>query len=179
MSAANLASIKMYDNFFNPLDEMEGLLEASGYSFNRDTPNRLSFLCDTKISCYSMVLEWHGEHEAMRISIIIQDTKKIDREKLDISIEKANTLAWHGFFVCDGVGNTIFKSLVPLKDQDDSLAFMTSLEDKIDRGLDEADRLYMSLNLDQSHKLSSLFDAQEEWHDENMILFYSDIKGNA
>jgi hypothetical protein len=179
MALMKLSSISFDKEPFNPLDDMEDLLGASNYKFDRETYNRLSFTCDTNLSSYLMVLEWHADHESIRFSIVMRDARHIDREQMDLALEKANAVAWHGFFVMDGVGHVIFKSLVPMKDHDDNLAFIEALENKIDHGIEEVERLGISLNLHESESSEDLFGVDNDEKVENLILMFSDTKGNA
>lgn len=160
----------------NPLNDMEDLLEASGYSHNRDTDTRLSFMCQGKQSNYTVVLEWHLEYEAVKLSVLIDDYKSVDDQIVETAINTANKAAWHGFFMRDGAGNIAFKSIIKLVDEGD-LESLSLIEDSIDKGIEEADRLslVLSLNKEDTH---SLFD-DEEWKVENLVLMFSDTKGNA
>lgn len=160
----------------NPLNDMEDLLESSGYSHNRERDNRLTFLCESKQSCYTVVLEWHVEFEAVKLSVILQDYKDIDESLIQRAIETANQTAWHGFFMRDGVGNIAFKSIVKLT-EDCPIACLSLIENAIDKGIDEADRLYIGLSLDKLDNDSMFSD--EEWKVENLALMFSDPQGNA
>jgi hypothetical protein len=164
---------------YNPLDDMEDLLEASGYSHNRETDSRLSFMCESKEGCYTIVLEWHIEFEAVKVSIISENCKEIDETLIDAAIEAANKTAWHGFFVRDGVLNIAFKSIVKFS-EDCPMARLSAIEDMVDRGLDESDRLSAALPHTQTNKDfgQSLFE-DEGWKVENLALMFSETKGNA
>ena len=160
----------------NPLNDMEDLLESSGYSHNRETENRLTFLCESKQSCYTVILEWHVEFEAVKLSVILQDCKDLDESIIQQALETANQSAWHGFFMRDGVGNIAFKSIVKLVD-DCPIASMGLIENAVDKGIEEADRLYIALSLDSADNDSMFTD--EEWEVENLALMFSDPQGNA
>lgn len=179
MGVSKLSTMTLDKDPFNPLDEMEDLLDASDYVFDRETHNRLSFTCDTKLSSYMMVLEWHAEFEAIRFSIVMREGKDLNRDHVNLALEKANAVAWHGFFVVDGVGHIIFKSLVSMKDHDDSIEFIEALENKIDHGIEEVERLSISLGLHEINHSDDLFDLSNEDSVENLLLMFSDPKGNA
>jgi len=176
MSALRLSSHN--GESYNPLDEMEDLLDGSDYSYNRDTENRLSFECESKQSRYAVVLEWHPEFTAIRCSIIMSETQKMERAIVDIAVENANQAAWHGFFIVDGVGNIIFKTLISVKDED-LLSAIKMLEDKIDNGIEDMDRIYISLGIGKASVEDGNLFADDEWNIENLALMFSDVKGNA
>jgi hypothetical protein len=166
------------DKAYNPLDEMEDLLDASEYTYARDTENRLSFECESKHSKYSVILEWHTEFTAIRCSIIMCDTQKTDRVILDMAVENANQAAWHGFFIIDGVGNTVFKTLISVKDED-PVSAISMIEDKIDNGIEDMDRIFISMGISKSQNDSDGLFADDDWNIENLALMFSDVKGNA
>ena len=164
---------------YNPLDDMEDLLESSAYDYKRETESRLQFLCESKQSRYTIILEWHFEFNAVRCSVVMEDARTLSDVFIETMLEKANESAWHGFYIRDGVGNISFKSLVKMID-DCPVKSITAMEDCIDRGIEEVDRLYLSLALDK-HKQdqdASMF-PEEEWKVENLALIFSDPKGNA
>lgn len=163
---------------YNPLDDMEDLLESSAYDFTRNTQNRLSFLCESKQSRYTIMLEWHEEFSAVRCSVVMEDAQDVCAQTVELAMEKANETAWHGFYIRDGVGNVAFKSLVKLPD-DCPITSITAIEDSIDRGIEEMDRLYVSLSLGRDSVDGDTMFPDDEWKVENLALMFSDPKGNA
>lgn len=162
----------------NPLNDMEDLLESAGYEHTRESDNRLRFLCESKYSCYAIILEWHVEYDAVRCSVVMHDCTKIDDSVAETAIDSANAGAWHGFFMRDGVGHIAFKTIVKLS-EDCPIACMGMIEDAIDRAIEEADRLYMALSLDTMRDTHETMFPDDDWRVENLTLMFSDPKGNA
>lgn len=161
----------------NPLNVLEDILEAAGYEFDRVSISRLQFTCSGKQGDYQMVLEWNDDMQVIKSSMIINSTQNIDRDQLMRSIEALNETSWHGFFIVDGVGNSIFKSLVNVEGKADDMSVF-SIEDMIDKAVIEADRLCITLALSDSETHFDLF-GQDEPNVENLELLFSDTKGNA
>lgn len=162
---------------FNPLDDFEDMIEASGYDYDRATRSRLHFNCSGKQGDYAMMLEWNADVEVIKCSLIIEATQKTDSELLQSAIAQSNETAWHGFFLVDGVGNSIFKSLIPLSDASEEKA-MFIIEEGIDSAMKEADRFCVSLALSHNKSSDDLF-SQDDYDLENLTLMFSDTKGNA
>lgn len=162
----------------NPLDTLEELLEASSYEFTRETKSRLHFNCGGKQGDYDFVLEWNDDHHALKSTVIIKATQNSDREILEAAVALANETAWHGFFIVDGVGNSLFKSILQLKGLGEGKVLMM-VEDAIDRSIAEADRLCLSLaisDMDDAHQ--GLFE-NEDMSLDNLTLMFSETKGSA
>jgi hypothetical protein len=166
------------DNITNPLDSLEDVLEASGYSYDRIGADRLHFGCNGKQANYTVMLERHPDNDIIKLTLIMVDTKNIDRDKLDRIVLQVNESAWNGFFMIDGVGNSIFKSFI----QCDELSSDVSLfliEEAIDKSMKEADRFYIMLAINHTKdKSDTLFPVSDNDVD-NLDLLFSDIKGNA
>lgn len=161
----------------NPLDEFEELLEASPYDYSRINKNRLHFECAGKQGEYSVMLEWNADMMALKCSLIIDNTQKIARDVLDNAVAQANEVAWHGFFIIDGVGNSVFKCILNLIDiQNEKMLFV--IEDSIDNAIAEADRFCISLALSNDNASQKLF-PDNDWDVENLTLMFSDMKGSA
>ncbi len=161
----------------NPLDQFEEVLEASNYTFDRLGENRIHFKCHGNQSDYTVMLDRNADANIVKLGLVIAQTQSCDKSKLDHVIMQANESAWHGFFMVDGVGNTIFKALI----QCDELSMEVSLfliQDMIDQAMKEADRFYITLAITNDNGVASLF--QNEDHDvDRLNLLFSDIKGNA
>lgn len=162
---------------YNPLDDLEELLEASLYEYHRETKTRLQFVCGGKQGDYDFILEWNSNYNAIKCSVIIKATKKTPRDMLEKAINLANDVAWKGFFVMDGVGNSVFRSLVKLDDKTPS-KILILVEDAIDNAISEADRFCISLALSNDNEYQELF-PDEDWSLDNLTLMFSDVKGNA
>ena len=162
----------------NPLNDMEDLLEASGYSHNRESETRLSFMCESRQTCYTIILEWHTEFDAVKCTVILQDCKDMNREIIEVALEKSNQAAWHGFFMIDGVGNISFKTIVK-KTEECPIATMATIEDTIDKAIEEVDRIYITLCVDHNDDNSDGMFPDDEWKIENLTLMFSEPKGNA
>ena len=167
---------------YNPLDDMEELLDSSQYDYERQTHSRLSFLCESRETCYTLYLEWHEEYQAVRCSVVLLDESSINLsdEMIEKAIETANHTAWHGFFMQDGVGNIVFKALTKIR-IDSHLQAIEMMEDVIDRSIEEMDRLYVSLSLsrDGVGQADTLFPDDQDYRIENLALMFSEPKGNA
>lgn len=177
MSIAN-SLLPLHETSNNPLDEFEELLEASPYEFNRINKNRLHFECAGKQGEYSVMLEWNTDMLALKCSLIIDNTQKISRDILDSAVMQSNEMAWHGFFIIDGVGNSVFKCLLNLSDVTNEKMLFT-IEDAIDNAIAEADRFCISLALSKNDDSQKLFPENDEWDVENLTLMFSDMKGTA
>ena len=159
---------------FNPLDQFEDLIEASGYDYDRATFTRLHFQCSGKHGDYAVMLEWNDDVEVVKCSLIINATQKTPSDKLESAVVTINESAWHGFFMIDGVGNSVFKTLISMSDISHERS-MFAIEESIDRAVADADRLCISLALSNDESHHDLFD-----HDaDELDLLFSDIKGNA
>ena len=165
-------------SIYNPLNEFEDLLESSGYDYQRVTKTRLHFTCDGKQGCYDIALEWNEEAKVVKISLIITATRSIPRECMERCIAQTNESAWHGFFLLDGVGNTVFKVLVQYADLQQN-EIIEAMETGIDSAIREADRFSVSLALTDKKDVPSLFQNDDEWTLENLTLMFSETKGNA
>ncbi len=161
----------------SPLDLLEDLLEASHYDFDRVSRTRLEFACSGKQGDYSMVLEWNVDMRVVKSSLIISGTQKTDKNQLNKAVEALNETSWHGFFMIDGVGNSVFKTLINLEDQNQELSIFT-IEDMIDKAVHEADRLCITLALGNKDSHIDLFN-DNDYEFENLELLFSDTKGNA
>ena len=161
----------------NPLDEIEDMLEASDYSYVRLTPRRLSFQCEGGEGAYDCFLEWHGDYNAFRISLILKDIRNIEDTILEAAVEAANESAWHGFFMRDGAGHIVFKSLQAVNDDQIQNRFAI-IEGMIDKAIEEGDRLYKSLPV-RSLTVQSDMLSDDNWDIENMMLAFTDVEGNA
>ena len=85
-----------------------------------------------------------------------------------------NESAWHGFFMIDGVGNSVFKTLISMSGVAHERS-MFAIEESIDHAVADADRLCIALALSNDESHHDLFD-----HDaDELDLLFSDIKGNA
>lgn len=162
---------------FNPLDDFEDLIELSGYDYDRATISRLHFNCSGKHGDYAIMLEWNADAHIIKCSLVIGATQKTNSQTLNDTIIRANELAWHGFFMVDGVGNSIFKSLFSLSDTDHDKS-MFVIEEGIDAAMNEADRFCVSLALSNNDSHDNLF-SDDNQDLENLSLMFSDIKGNA
>ena len=162
----------------NPLNEFEDMLESSGYDYDRVTKTRLHFECEGKQGSYGIMLEWNDNSNIIKCSLVITATKSIPQEMLITCISQANESAWHGFFIIDGVGNSVFKSLFQYNDLslNDTI---DGLEKTIDSAIKEADRFSISLALSNDNEMPSLFQKDEDWTLENLTLMFSETKGNA
>lgn len=162
----------------NPLDILDDLLEASDYSFTRETKTRLHFTCGGKQGEYDFVLEWNADHNALKSTVIIKATQNSERDILETAIALANETAWRGFFMTDGVGNSLFKSILQLEGSGDGKILMM-VEDSIDHAIAEVDRFCISLAItDMEDSDQDLFD-NEDWSLENLTLMFSETKGSA
>lgn len=159
---------------FNPLDQFEDLIEASGYDYDRATLTRLHFNCSGKHGDYSVMLEWNEDVDVVKCSLIVNATQKTPSDKLESAVMTINESAWHGFFMIDGVGNSVFKILIPMIGIAHERS-MFAIEESIDNAVHDADRLCIALALSNDESHLDLFN-----HDENELdLLFSDIKGNA
>lgn len=156
----------------NPLDDMEDMLVAANYECTRITPNRLSFFCEGRQGRYTLYLEWRGDFNAVRCSVIINGFQSLCDEALD----KANEAAWYGFFTKDGAGHIVFKSVAKLADCP-AEAF-SIIETLIDQSIGEADRLCATLNISHNIANDDLF-AGEDIGQENLFLALSEPQGSA
>jgi len=164
---------------FNPLDDFEELIEASGYDYERATLSRLHFNCSGKHGDYNIMLEWNGDVDVIKCSLIIIATQNTDTVKLNEAIMKANESAWHGFFLIDGVGNSVFKNLVSIEVDNQNRSIFI-IEESIDNAISEADRLCLSLALSgDKDNNDDLFSNHSETDLDKIELLFSDIKGNA
>ena len=175
MTAVKVISPKVN---YNPLNEFEDLLESSGYEYQRPSKTRLHFTCDGKQGKYEIMLELNEESKVIKASLVIVSTKSIPRESLEKYIAQANEATWHGFFMLDGVGNTLYKSLVQYKGLGTS-DIIETLELGIDNIIKEADRFSVSLALSNDNDMPTLFQNDDDWTLENLTLMFSEIKGNA
>jgi hypothetical protein len=163
----------------NPLDVIEDMLEASDYAHNRESKTRLHFSCEGKQGGYDIALDWNVEFKAVKLSGIIKATQNIHRDVLDTAVELANETAWNGFFMVDGAGNSLFKTIIEIGDKTPAQTLM-SIEDVIDKAISEMDRFCVSLALSDSDlSYQDLFSDDEDWSIDNLNLMFSDIKGNA
>lgn len=163
----------------NPLNEFEDLLESSGYDYDRVTKNRLHFDCDGKQGAYGIMLEWNEDAKAIKCSLVISATKKLPKDTMERCLTQANEGAWHGFFMLDGVGNTVFKTLVQYQEMTGT-EIIEAMEVSIDSAIREADRFSISLALSNDNDdVPSLFHKDDEWSLENLTLMFSEPKGNA
>ena len=162
----------------NPLDMLEELLEASDYNFHRETKSRLQFLCAGKQGDYEFVMEWNAEFQAIKCTVIVTATKNTERDILDTAVLLANETAWQGFFMIDGVGNSLYKSILKLDSQSDA-QLLLNVEQAIDHAIIECDRFCISLALSDNDNYQDLFDEEGDWSVENLSLMFSDTKGNA
>lgn len=169
-----LSSISAY----NPLNDFEDLLESSGYDYERVTKSRLQFDCDGKQGAYGIVLEWNEDARIIKVSLLIEATRTLPRDYVEPCIVKTNELAWHGFFMLDGVGNSIFKGFVKYGGQSHD-EMLESLENMIDNAIKEADRFSITLALTDEKNIPSLFKQDEDISIETMTLMFSETKGNA
>ena len=53
------------------------------------------------------------------------------------------------------------------------------IEDKIDNGIEDMDRIFISLEMGKSTNNEGSLFVDDEWNIENLALMFSDIKGNA
>lgn len=162
----------------NPLDDMEDMLLAANYDCQRVTKNRLSFLCEGKQGRYTLYLEWHDDYKAIRCSVIMDGYRSlfVRAGAMDEAIEKANESAWHGFFTKDGVGHIVFKSVTRIPDC--QVKAFEIIETLIDRSMEEADRLSVSLSATKASANDDLF-AQNMSQEENLMLALTEPKGHA
>jgi len=161
----------------NPLDNLEDILEASGYVYERIGMNRLHFSCSGKQSGYDIMLERNNDANIIKLTLVMASTKSIDRNHLDNAVFHANESAWHGFFMVDGVGNSIFKTFIQCDELSPEVTLFL-IEDMIDKATGEADRFYISLSLSSNDQSDNLFPVDSD-EIENLNLMFSDIKGNA
>lgn len=161
----------------NPLDLFEDLLEVSSYDYQREGRARLSFSCLGKGGDYYITLEWNEEVKAMRCSLILTTTKNLDTEKLNLQIALLNEGLWDGYFMIDGVGNSVFKTM---KDVSSTAPnhMLCDIEEMIDRAVEEMDRLAIILNINPSSN-TDLFDSDFKDEDETLSLLLRDPAGNA
>lgn len=174
------AAIKSLSNIsaHNPLNDFEDLLESSGYDYDRVTKTRLQFDCDGKQGAYGIVLEWNEDAKIIKLSLVIDATRDLPGEQLERCIEQTNESSWHGFFMADGVGNSIFKGLVKYNGHSHD-EIMEAIETIIDQAIREADRFSITLALSNEKNVPSLFQKDNDISIETMTLMFSDIKGNA
>jgi len=159
---------------FNPLDDFENLIEASTYDYDRINKFRLHFECSGKQGTYLVILEWNDDVNIMKCSLVIDTRMILDSDIIEKSLLNANESAWHGFFILDGVGNTIYKMLIDLSnDTHEKSMFM--IEDSIDKAVLEADRFSISCAL--THNKNLFPDEVDEL--ETLNLMFSDVKGSA
>jgi hypothetical protein len=160
----------------NPLNAFEELLEASPYEYSRPSNSRLHFECAGKQGDYTVMLEWNEQAAIIKSLLIIEATKSVSDEILNKAIATANESTWHGFFSLDGVGHTVFKSLIKMESltEEDSVY---QLEDSIDEAIKEADRFSVSLALSKNQEMD-LFQSGDITL-ENMTLMFADVKGHA
>ena len=160
----------------SPLDIFEDLLEGSQYAFERQSRTRLCFECGGKCGSYGIILEWNAEMRAMRVHIVMTQTRSYDRDRLMVHIETANDHLWRGYFAVDGVGHTIFKTVKEIASYGDT-AIIQDIESILDDSLAEVDRLWTILGL--GHQDSDDLFGDTEWDVENLSLLLSDPKGSA
>ena len=163
---------------YNPLDDFEDLLESSAYDYDRATKTRLHFNTRGRQGDYGLMLEWNEDARIIRCSLVITATQSIPRDVLETCVLQANESAWHGFFVLDGVGNSIFKSLIQYLGKNEDQTMMM-IEDAIDAAVSEADRYSISLALSDNEQSPGLFGQDEEFTLDNLTLMFADMKGSA
>jgi hypothetical protein len=163
----------------NPLNVFEDVLESSGYEYDRLGQSRLHFQCDGKQGSYSINLEWNDDAHIIKCLIITTDTANLPRDYLKDCAERMNESAWHGFFDIDGVGNTIFRSLIPyMHEQGEDI--LDKIEAGIDNALKETDRFIISLSISENAKAPDLFSNEDNADAlETLALMFSETKGNA
>lgn len=169
-----MASPKIY----NPLDNFEDLLEVSSYEFDRIGRDRIHFSCSGKQGDYKIMLEWNADVGAIKLNLIISSTQSCDLDRLEKTASVINEGAWHGFFMIDGVGNSIFKTILKIETTSPEKT-LYDMENSLDNAILEADRFSLMMSLTQDNQSQNLFTIEDDNEIETLNLMFSNTKGNA
>ncbi len=171
-----VTNFKQAPHFQNPLDEFEDLLEASNYAFERQGQTRLTFSCTGKGGAYLIVVEWNEDAHAVRCSLIMTATQGVDVDRIMTHISTLNDVVWNGYFITDGVGNTIFKIVKELPEGDAIQLF--EIEDTIDTAVNEMDRFAVAIEC-EANDTDSLFSTDTDDQDQDLLLLLTHTLGSA
>lgn len=165
----------------NPIDELEDVIEAAGYDFNREGNYRIRFLCAGDQDSYDSVIEWNADAGIFKLSAFLTATKKRDDDAVTHAIDFMNETSWTGIFGLDGVGNTIFRMLVSHEQAGDHAPDLEWLEDHINVMIREVDKflILLSLSSDTVAAADPMMFADEVNSVETLDLLFMQPKGTA
>jgi hypothetical protein len=169
-----MVSVKTY----NPLDNFEELLEVSSYDYDRVSRDRLHFSCSGKQGDYKIMLEWNADVSAIKLNLVISSTQSCDLDRLEKTASVINEGAWYGFFMIDGVGNSIFKAILKVEAVSPEKT-LYEMENSLDNSILEADRFSLMMSLTQDNQSQNLFTIEDDNEIETLNLMFSNTKGNA
>lgn len=131
----------------NPLDNIEGILDANDWSFNRMNDNELTVILAGKYCDYRLVFLWQPDMNGIQINVLYSlSINPYNIEKASKVLMTINERTWMGHFEIDSDTNIPSYRYTTLIDAKNKYSYQ-QLENIIDIALAQCETNYAAFSL--------------------------------